>query len=93
MSRWIFFDQPSEGRHGYANTGMYNVDGNGSLPGHQGLYEHTGRETDRGRFRIPSLRNVLHTGPWGHDGSFLNLEDAIDSYARRSAHRERSLCR
>ena len=78
----IFFDQPSEGRHGYANTGMYNVDGNGSLPGHQGLYEHSGLDADRGRFRIPSLRNVLHTGPWGHDGSFLFLEDVIDSYAR-----------
>jgi cytochrome c peroxidase len=43
----------------------------------QGLYEVTGREADRGRFRTPSLRNVAMTGPWWHDGSAKSLEAAI----------------
>ena len=28
---------------------------------------------DRYRFRTPSLRNVVLTGPWGHDGAFNSL--------------------
>lgn len=34
----------------------------------------TGREADAYRFRTPSLRNVLHTGPWGHAGAYDDLE-------------------
>jgi cytochrome c peroxidase len=32
---------------------------------------------DRFRFRTPSLRNVVLTGPWGHDGAFNNLEGIV----------------
>lgn len=32
---------------------------------------------DRYRFRTPSLRNVVLTGPWGHDGFFGSLEAMI----------------
>ncbi len=34
----------------------------------------TGRAEDLYAFRTPSLRNVLHTGPWGHAGAFTSLE-------------------
>jgi cytochrome c peroxidase len=43
----------------------------------QGLYEITGDNADRARFRTPTLRNVAMTGPWWHDGSATTLEDAI----------------
>ena len=43
----------------------------------QGLFEKTGIDADRGKFRTPSLRNVALTGPWWHDGSSRSLEDAI----------------
>lgn len=43
----------------------------------QGLFEKTGIETDRGKFRTPSLRNVALTGPWWHDGSARTLDEAI----------------
>jgi cytochrome c peroxidase len=33
----------------------------------------TGRAADAYRFRTPSLRNVAHTGPWGHDGAYRAL--------------------
>jgi len=35
---------------------------------------------DRGKFRVPSLRNVALTGPYMHDGRFQTLEQVIDHY-------------
>ena len=68
---------------GYFNTGLYNVDNAGGYPAEEvGLYSVTNNENDMGRFRVPSLRNVEITGPWGHDGSFSSLEDVIGAYAR-----------
>ncbi len=32
---------------------------------------------DAYRFRTPMLRNVAHTGPYGHNGSYRTLEDMI----------------
>ena len=32
---------------------------------------------DRGAFRTPSLRNLTKAGPWGHNGHFATLDDAV----------------
>ena len=48
--------------------------------GSGGLYELTGKEEDRGRFRPPSLRNVAVTAPYMHDGSLATLDDVIAHY-------------
>lgn len=40
----------------------------------------TGLETDNGRFKIPSLRNVEFTAPYMHDGRFASLEEVLDFY-------------
>lgn len=40
----------------------------------------TGLEADRYKFRIPPLRNVALTGPWGHAGQFTDLRRYIDHY-------------
>lgn len=48
----------------------------------------TGRESDRGKFSVPSLRNVALTAPYMHDGRFQTLEQAVEHYAtgvKRSA--------
>lgn len=48
----------------------------------------TGREGDRGRFAVPSLRNVEVTGPYMHDGRFKTLEEVVEHYCtglKRSA--------
>ncbi len=37
----------------------------------------SGDSGDRFRFRVPSLRNVALTGPWGHDGAFGTLENMV----------------
>lgn len=65
----------------FHNTGLYNVDGAGGLPGEdQGLANET-RLADTGRYRTPTLRNVAVTGPYMHDGSVATLADVIDHYA------------
>lgn len=37
----------------------------------------TSQAADRFLFRTPPLRNVVLTGPWGHNGMFENLDDVI----------------
>lgn len=37
----------------------------------------TGDDADRYRFRVPSARNALLTGPWGHDGAYNDLRSLI----------------
>ncbi|WP_205504080.1 cytochrome-c peroxidase [Rufibacter psychrotolerans] len=40
----------------------------------------TGKESDRGKFRAPSLRNIALTAPYMHDGRFKTLEDVLNHY-------------
>ena len=66
----------------FHNTGLYNVDGLGSYPSSsQGKFEITGKASDMGAFRAPSLRNVALTAPYMHDGSIATLEEVIRTYA------------
>jgi cytochrome c peroxidase len=67
----------------FHNTGLYNLGGRGGYPpDNLGIFEHTGRRRDMGRFRAPTLRNVELTAPYMHDGSIGTLEEVIDHYAR-----------
>lgn len=71
----------------FFNTGLYNVDGEGSYPTHdQGLFELTSDPKHRGLFRPPSLRNVAVTAPYMHDGSVATLRDVIAHYAAGGRH-------
>ncbi len=40
----------------------------------------TSAVTDRGKFVVPSLRNVARTAPYMHDGRFATLEEVIAHY-------------
>jgi cytochrome c peroxidase len=40
----------------------------------------TGRATDAGKFKTPSLRNVALTAPYMHDGRIGTLEDVVAHY-------------
>jgi cytochrome c peroxidase len=40
----------------------------------------TGRASDEGKFKAPSLRNLAFTAPYMHDGRFKTLEDVLDHY-------------
>ncbi|MBL8857503.1 MAG: c-type cytochrome [Planctomycetes bacterium] len=45
-------------------------------------FEFSGEESDRGRFKTPTLRGLAHTAPYMHDGSLATLEDAVAYYRR-----------
>ena len=67
----------------FHNTGLYNLSGIGGYPvTNTGLYKHTGRPRDMGRFRTPSLRNIALTAPYMHDGSIETLEEVLEFYSR-----------
>ncbi len=46
----------------------------------QGIAEHTGKSTDVGKFKVPSLRNIELTGPYMHDGRFRLLDQVVEHY-------------
>ena len=46
-----------------------------------GLAIVTGRPSDLGKFKTPSLRNLVFTAPYMHDGRFNTLREVIDFYA------------
>ena len=48
----------------------------------QGRFAVTGKETDHGAFKTPTLREVTRTAPYMHDGSIATLEDVIEFYDR-----------
>jgi cytochrome c peroxidase len=60
----------------YRNTGM-EVD---STLKDYGRMRITGRKEDSLRFRVPSLRNVFLTFPYGHDGRFSTISDVLEHY-------------
>jgi cytochrome c peroxidase len=67
---------------GFANNGL---DADFADAGRGGI---TGKEWDKGRFAVPSLRNVELTGPYMHDGRFKTLEEVVAHYCngvKRSA--------
>lgn len=45
-----------------------------------GRYRVTLNETDKYRFKVPSLRNVEMTAPYMHDGRFFTLAAVLDHY-------------
>ena len=78
----VGFEGPDTIEPTFHNTGLYNLDGEGSYPAEDtGLHSLTGREEDMGRFRAPTLRNIAVTAPYMHDGSIETLEEVVDSYA------------
>ncbi|NNE25282.1 MAG: cytochrome C peroxidase [Saprospiraceae bacterium] len=40
----------------------------------------TGVNFDNGKFRVPTLRNIIHSAPFMHDGRFQTLEEVLDHY-------------
>ena len=87
------FYSPRKGNCSSCHSGVFQTDhsfraiampqvGPGKGDGAYG-YEDFGRErvtsnvSDRYRFRVPSLRNVAQTAPYGHSGAFDSLEAVV----------------
>jgi cytochrome c peroxidase len=66
----------------YANSGYYaqdralNPDGADYVD--HGLMTTVGDPAQDGKFRVPTLRNIARTGPYGHNGYFQNLQYMLD---------------
>jgi cytochrome c peroxidase len=58
----------------FRNTGL------DSIAVDAGRFAITLLDTDSGKFKTPSLRNVAVTTPYMHDGRFKTLEECIDHY-------------
>lgn len=65
-------------RHFFATDQKY--------PNPRGVNADYGRElitksqSDRGKFKTPSLRELVHTAPYMHNGAFETLDDVIEFY-------------
>ncbi|MCL2416600.1 MAG: hypothetical protein FWD02_01525 [Bacteroidales bacterium] len=64
---------------GFANNAMIHEDSIHLL--RHDRFSFTGLEFDRGRFSIPTLRNIALTAPYMHDGRFTTLEEVIEFYS------------
>jgi cytochrome c peroxidase len=63
-----------------ANNGLYLDYGLDN-----GRHRITLDEKDKGLFKIPSLRNIMLTAPYMHDGSITRIEDVFEHYSRGGA--------
>lgn len=61
----------------YSNNGL-DSDANMTDEGRKMV---TGSNADRGKFKVPSLRNVALTAPYMHDGRFATLDEVIEHYS------------
>jgi cytochrome c peroxidase len=50
----------------------------------KGRFAITKHDDDRGKFKTPTLRGVVLSGPYMHDASLKSLEDVVDFYNRGS---------
>jgi cytochrome c peroxidase len=53
-----------------------------------GRADATGRASDRGRFKTPTLRAISRTAPYLHDGSVATLAEVIELYDRGGLRRD-----
>ena len=78
------FDEPEFTRmNKYQNIGLYNI-GKDSLYANDdnGLFNESNDRDDIGKFKIPSLRNIMLTAPYFHDGSAPDINAVINSYSK-----------
>jgi cytochrome c peroxidase len=66
--------EPLFTNYDFINNGLDQV------PADSGRYRITQNTSDIGKFKIPTLRNVLFTYPYMHDGRFFTIDDVLDHY-------------
>jgi cytochrome c peroxidase len=62
-------------------TGLFANNGLDERFVDNGMGKISGDPSDNGKFKIPSLRNLLFTAPYMHDGRFKTLEEVLDFYS------------
>lgn len=83
QGRHLFFDSLNCGQcHSGALLTNFAFENNGLYKEYQdvGRERFTRNPEDRGKFKVPSLRNVGLTAPYMFDGSLKTLNDVLDHY-------------
>jgi cytochrome c peroxidase len=65
----------------FTNTGFHNNALDNVENMHPGFSLVTGSDMDKGKFKVPSLRNLYFTAPYMHDGRFKTIRDVINFYS------------
>ncbi|MNU25722.1 Cytochrome c551 peroxidase precursor [compost metagenome] len=91
----LFFSERTNcsGCHSDFNFTNYRFENNGLYQQYSdsGRMRFTHLESDRARFKVPTLRNIAFTAPYMHDGSISSLEAVIEHYnSGGSAHPNKS---
>lgn len=80
----LFFSDRTNcsGCHGGFNFTNDQFENNGLYLNYadSGRMRFTHLESDRARFKVPTLRNIALTAPYMHDGSINSLEEVIEHY-------------
>jgi cytochrome c peroxidase len=71
----VLFNGDQSGLSGFHNNGLDD-----DLTLSEGVMKVTNNPDDKGKFRVPSLRNIALTAPYMHDGRFNTLEEVLDHY-------------
>lgn len=91
--RFLFHTQYNcAGCHDPSHTGGYGATSPFGVPlmfnigldanyADRGLGAISGRSSDNGVFKVPTLLNIALTAPYMHDGRFKTLEEVIDHYS------------
>ncbi len=66
--------------YGFNNSNFVNI-GLDKTSKDAGLMDVTHKESDRGKFKVPGLRNVQFSAPYMHDGRFGTLEEVLNHYS------------
>lgn len=60
---------------------QFHDNGLDRAPSDPGRARVTGRDSDRGKFVTPTLRDIARTAPYMHDGRFRTLEEVVRHYS------------
>jgi cytochrome c peroxidase len=75
---WRCHSGPNFSDESFHNTGIGARDGKPE----PGRFAITSDPSDRGRFKVPTLRGLVRTAPYMHDGSLATLADVVAFYRR-----------
>jgi cytochrome c peroxidase len=70
----------------YTQSSLFNPQGAASID--PGLAKTTGRDQDKGKFKVSTLRNIALTPPYMHNGIFQTLREVVDFYNTRDTRRD-----
>ena len=62
--------------HQFVNNGLDSEEDMADI----GYMATTGEDGDKGKFKVPSLRNVMVSAPYMHDGRFSTMDEVLDHY-------------